>query len=176
MIKLPEGFDPEKRAMQAKENFMNGYNCCQAVLLAYSDIIGLAPETAAIIASGFGGGMARLREVCGTVSGMCMVAGFISPAADPSIKEDRTANYALVQELAGEFRAENGSIVCKELLGLVPHSCVDKNGVGKPCGETLKQESPEPSDRTPEYYRRRPCPELVASAARIIGKKLVAAL
>lgn len=172
-ITLPEGFDPEKRAAQAKENFLNGYNCCQAVLLAYSDIIGLDKDIAATIASGFGGGMARLREVCGTVTGMCMVAGFISPADDPSIKEDRTANYALVQELAGEFRAHNGSIVCKELLGLVPRSCVDSNGVGRPCGEALKQEGPEPSDRTPEYYRKRPCPELVASAARIIAEKLI---
>lgn len=184
-ITLPEGFDPEKRAAQAKENFLNGYNCCQAVLLAYTDIIGLDREVAATIASGFGGGMGRLREVCGAVTGMSMVAGFILPAADPSIKEERTANYALVQKFAGAYRAENGSIVCKELLGLVPHSCVDKNGIGKPCDEilkqngsgmhgvNLKQESPEPSDRTPEYYRKRPCPELVASAARIIAEELL---
>ena len=172
VIKLPEGFSPDSMAEKAKENFLGGYNCCQSVLLAYCDIIGLDRETAATISSGFGGGMGRLREVCGTVTGMGMVAGFISPAADPSVKEDRTANYALVQELAAEFRALNGSIVCKELLGLVPKSCVDKNGVGKPCPE-IPAESPEPSDRTPEYYRKRPCPELVASAARILGIKLM---
>lgn len=156
-IRLPEGFTPEKMAEKARQNFLDGYNCCQAVLMAYSDIIGLDKETAATIASGFGGGMGRMREVCGTVTGMSMVAGFISPAADPSIKEDRTANYALVQELAGEFRTENGSIVCKELLGLAPRSHV---------------ESPEPSERTREYYKKRPCQELVACAARIIGTRL----
>lgn len=164
--KLPEDFDIEKRAQKAKQNFLDGYNCCQAVLLAFSDIFGADELTIATIASGFGGGMARMREVCGTVSAMGMAAGFISPAIHPKDMDERTANYALVQELAGEFRKENGSIVCRELLGLGTKD--RENGNGR------EIEPPKPSDRTSEYYRKRPCPELVACSARIIARKLAA--
>lgn len=181
-IDINTDFDLEERVQAARDNFKtHGYNCCQSVLLAYADVIGIDPQTAAVLASGFGGGMGRLREVCGSVSAMFMIAGFISPAADPSIKSDRTANYALVQELAGKFREKNGSIVCKELLGLVPKSTVGKTGIGLPvCQKAdgspagIVQESPEPSDRTPEYYRKRPCEELIACSARIIGERLKA--
>lgn len=172
---LPENFDIEERVRMARENFrIHGYNCCQSVLLAYTDIIGLDEETAATITSGFGGGMGRLREVCGSVSAMFMITGFIHPAADPSVKSDRTANYALVQQAASEFRELNGSIVCKELLGLVPKSTVGKNGISVPAPQAaaLPQESPEPSDRTPEYYKKRPCEELIGISARIIGNMI----
>ncbi|MBQ8421238.1 MAG: C_GCAxxG_C_C family protein [Bacteroidales bacterium] len=153
----------EERVAKARRLFKEGgYNCCQAVVLAYNDLFGLDDNLAASLASGFGGGMGRMREVCGSVSGMVMLAGLLSPAADPSVKERRTANYALVQELAGRFREMNGSIVCCELLGLVP-----RNG-----GGSASVESPEPSDRTPEYYRKRPCEELVAISARIFGEKM----
>lgn len=156
-------FNIEERVEKAKRLFKEGgYNCCQAVVLAYSDLFGLENETAAAISSGFGGGMGRMREVCGAVSGMVMLAGLMKPASDPSIKDWRTANYALVQEMAGEFKAMNGSIVCKELLGLVPM------GSGSPA----PKESPVPSDRTPEYYKKRPCEEMVAIAARIVGEKI----
>lgn len=155
--------DIEERVAKAKRLFKEeGYNCCQAVVLAYNDIFGLDDTTAASIASGFGGGFGRMREVCGSVSGMVILAGFISPATDPSIKTARTANYALVQELAGEFKKINGSIVCKELLGLVP---MGSNGA-------VAAESPEPSDRTQEYYRKRPCAELVGISARIVGETI----
>ena len=154
----------EERVEKAKKLFKeDGYNCCQAVVLAYNAVFGLDDKTAACIASGFGGGMGRMREVCGSVSGMVMLAGLIKPATDPSIKDWRTANYALVQEMAGEFRAINGSIVCKELLGLVPMGS---------CSPAPK-ESPEPSDRTPEYYKKRPCEELVGISARIVGEKIL---
>ena len=103
-----------------------------------------------------------MREVCGSVSGMVMLAGLMRPASDPSVKEWRTANYALVQEMAGDFKAINGSIVCKELLGLVPMGSSSPAPV----------ESPVPSDRTPEYYKKRPCEELVGIAARIVGEKI----
>ncbi len=165
-IQLPAGFDAEERAQTAKQNFLNGYNCCQAVMLAFNDVFGTDATTVATIASGFGGGMARLREVCGTVSAMGMAAGFISPAITPKNMEERTANYALVQELAGEFRKENGSIVCRELLGLDR-----KPAAGS--GAEPQMESPAPSERTAEYYRKRPCPELVACSARIIARKLL---
>lgn len=158
-----KNFDIEERVAKAKRLFKeNGYNCCQAVVLAYNDLFGMDDTLAASLSSGFGGGMGRMREVCGSVSGMVFLAGLISPAADPSVKSARTANYALVQEMAGEFRTVNGSIVCKELLGLVPK------------GESsVVTETPEPSERTGEYYRKRPCEELVGIAARIAGEKML---
>ena len=119
-IQLPADFSPEARAERARNNFLNGYNCCQAVLLAFADLLDgqASPELLAVIGSGFGGGMARLREVCGSFSGAVAMAGFMSPADDPSIKTARTANYALVQKMAAEFKELNGgSIVCGELLG-----------------------------------------------------------
>ena len=156
--------DIEERVAKARRLFKEeGYNCCQAVVLAYNDVFGIDDDTAAALSSGFGGGMGRMREVCGSVSGMVMLAGLMAPAADPSVKVDRTRNYALVQEMADEFRAMNGSIVCKELLGLVPM------GSG---AAAVAKESPEPSDRTPEYYKKRPCEELVGIAARIVGKRI----
>ncbi len=158
-------FDINERVAKAKKLFKeDGFNCCQAVVLAYNDLFGIDDSTAAAMSSGFGGGMGRMREVCGSVSGMVMLAGLIAPASDPSVKTDRTRNYALVQEVAGEFRRQNGSIVCRELLGLVPMGS----------GETAVKESPEPSDRTPEYYRKRPCEELVGISARIIGERIAA--
>ena len=154
----------EERVEKAKRLFKEGgYNCCQAVVLAYNDIFGIDDETAAAMSSGFGGGMGRMREVCGSVSGMVMLAGLIRPATDPMVKDWRTANYALVQEMAGEFKGINGSIVCKELLGLVPMGS----------NEQAPKESPEPSDRTPEYYKKRPCEELVGISARIVGEKIL---
>ena len=156
--------DIEERVAKARKLFKeDGYNCCQAVVLAYNDIFGMDDVTAATIASGFGGGMGRMREVCGSVIGMTILAGFISPAADPSIKTARTANYALVQDLAEEFRRINGSILCKELLGLVPMGS----------GQIAPKESPEPSDRTETYYKKRPCEELVGISARIVGEKIL---
>ena len=157
-------FNIEERVEKAKRLFKEGgFNCCQAVVLAYNDLFGLDDETAAAISSGFGGGMGRMREVCGSVSGMTLLAGLMRPASDPSNKDWRTANYALVQKMAGEFRDMNGSIVCKELLGLVP--------IGS--GTPAPKESPEPSDRTPEYYKKRPCEELVGIAARIVGENII---
>jgi C_GCAxxG_C_C family probable redox protein len=154
----------EERVAKARRLFKEeGYNCCQAVVMAYNDVFGIDDDTAAALSSGFGGGMGRMREVCGSVSGMVMLAGLIAPACDPSVKVDRTRNYALVQEVAGEFKALNGSIVCRELLGLVPMGS----------SENAPVESPEPSDRTAEYYKKRPCEELVGISARIIGEQIL---
>lgn len=145
----------EERENRARELFSSGYNCCQAVAMTFADVIGLPENEVAKLASGFGGGMGRMREVCGTVSAMTMVAGAMIPADDVSDKAAKTANYALVQEMAAEFRRINGSIICRELLGL-----------GKPEG------TPVPSDRTPEYYKKRPCGELCSIAAGIVARKL----
>ncbi|MBR4994508.1 MAG: C_GCAxxG_C_C family protein [Alistipes sp.] len=147
--------DVAMRSKQAKELFEAGYNCAQAVFLAYRDISGLDEVMAATIAAPFGGGMGRLREVCGAVSGMTMVAGFLYPNADPKDSQRKKENYAAVQELAEKFRQENGAIVCRELLGLAQRS-----------------DDPTPSPRTEEYYKRRPCAEYVAIAARIVGEKI----
>ncbi len=158
-----EEFDLEERVRKAGLLFKEGgYNCCQAVVLAYCDLFGLDEKTAASLSSGFGGGMGRMREVCGSVSGMVMLSGMLSPADNPADKAGRTANYALVQEVAGEFRRINGSIICRELLGL------DK----KPAEGQATVESPVPSDRTAEYYKKRPCEELVRISARIIGERI----
>ena len=161
--------DVEERVEKAKRLFKEGgYNCCQAVVLAYNDVFGLDDKTAASIASGFGGGMGRMREVCGSVSGMVFLSGLISPADNPSDKGARTANYALVQEVAGEFKAINGSIICREILGL--SACTQTQSDSTDIHSI--PESPVPSDRTPEYYKKRPCEELVGISARIIGEKI----
>lgn len=135
---------------KAEELFVEGYNCAQAVALAFSDMTGLDKETTLKIASSFGGGFGRLREVCGAVSGMCMVAGLLYGYDDVSDKNAKMNHYALIQELAGKFSDEAGSIVCRELLG--------KKG----------KENPMPEERTKEYYKTRPCARMVGLAAKIM--------
>lgn len=159
-----KNFNLEERVSKARQFFKEGgYNCCQAVVMAYADLFDIDMKTAASISSGFGGGMGRMREVCGSVSGMVILAGLLSPADNPSDRMARTANYALVQELAGQFKEINGSIICKELLGLA--------STGH--GGSVQPESPAPSVRTAEYYKKRPCEELVGISARIIGEKIM---
>lgn len=163
MIRLPEDFNVEERAARATSLFKDGYNCCQAVVLAFADVLeanSLAKsDVLAKIASGFGGGMGRLREVCGAFSGAVMMASFIIPADNTADAKAKQANYALVQEFAQSFREANGgSIVCRELLGLSPRTI----------------DPPQPSERTSEYYKKRPCAETVGNAAAIVAKKLLA--
>lgn len=150
--------DVKERAQRAGEYFKAGYNCAQAVVMAYNDIMGMDLEMVAKLAAPFGGGMGRMREVCGTVSGMTMLAGYIQPSADPKNLEERKNNYALVQHFAEQFRNENGDIVCRRLLGLEPMA--------------ERNETTMPSERTPEYYKKRPCSEYVECAARIVGEYL----
>ena len=149
--------NPTERQQKAEQLFLEGYNCCQAVLLAFEDILEVDRSTLLRFASGFGGGMARMREVCGTVSAMAMIAGFLSPAEDPSDMQKRTDNYALVQKFAARFKERQGSIVCREILGLRKPS------------PGAAMESPRPSERTPEYYKTRPCTATVGLAARIVA-------
>ena len=145
----------EERAKRAKELFNNGYNCAQSVALAYADITPLSEEMIATITASFGGGMGRLREVCGTVSGMAFLASFISPCPSSDNAEAKKANYSVVQEFAEAFRKQNGAIVCRTLLGL-----------------DHPKDEPTPSARTAEYYKKRPCGDLVYDAALIVGKYL----
>lgn len=148
----------EEREARARKYFTSGYNCAQAVVMAFSDIMSLDEVGAARIAAPFGGGMGRMREVCGAVSGMTMVAGAISPATDPKNMVERKNNYALVQHFAAMFREQNGDIVCRRLLSLEPR---EENA-----------ETAMPSQRTAEYYKKRPCVEYVAAAARIVATYL----
>ena len=148
----------EERVERAENYFKAGYNCAQAVVMAFDDVLQMTPDQLARLVAPFGGGMGRMREVCGTVSGMAFVAGAIAPSADPSNLEERKQNYALVQHFADEFRRENGDIVCRRLLGLEPMM--------------ERAETAMPSERTPEYYKKRPCGEYVGSAARIVAEYL----
>jgi len=132
------------------ELFLNGCNCSQAVLAAFSDVTGLDPEFAKKISCGFGGGMGRMREVCGAVSGMLMVLGHLYGYTDPGEEDcNKAAHYALVQELAEKFRQEAGSIICREILDNPPSD-------------------PNPTPRTEEYYKTRPCARMVMIAAKIL--------
>lgn len=139
--------------------FKEGYNCAQAVLLAFTDRTGLTKEQSALAASSFGAGMGKLREVCGAVSGMLMAAGLIFGYTDPKDREAKAKHYQLVQQLAENFRSEYGSIICRELLS------------GIVSAESLRADTP-PEPRTPEYYRKRPCPEMIGEAAAILESLL----
>ena len=145
------------KAELAKQNFLNGCNCAQAVLLAFSDETGLDRATALRLASGLGGGMARMREVCGAVSGMFMAAGLILGDDGVPSHEHKRALYAQLQALAAQFRAENGSLLCRELLSGTRTS---PGGI--------------PEERTEQYYRKRPCAELCRCAAELLEQYLQA--
>lgn len=159
MITIPEGFTVEERSARGRDLFLEGYNCCQSVVLAFADILPVDESVLKTMASGFGGGMARMREVCGAVSGMAMLAGFISPADDPSDMTARTANYALVQQFAAAYRDRMGSIICRDILGLR--------------AEGRAPEPPRPSDRTADYYKSRPCARSCEVAAGIVAEYLL---
>ena len=150
--------DIETRAQRAVELFKNGYNCSQAVFAACADLYGITDEQLALrLSASFGGGMGRMRLVCGAASGMFMLAGLHNGSATPHDNEGKMANYAFVQQLAGEFKGKYGSLICAELLGLAPKG---------QCNVQLDLD-PRPADRTPEYYEKRPCGEMVAEAVRI---------
>ena len=141
------------KAELAKKYFKDGYNCCQAVVLAFCEDVGLDKETALKIASSFGGGFGRLREVCGAVSGMCIIAGLKNGYTSPLATDEKADHYKLIQTLAKEFEEKNGSIICKVLTGIEKGSHV-------------------PEARTDEYYQKRPCDELVYDAAKILENYL----
>ena len=144
------------RSEEAKNNFLNGMNCAQAVLCAFCDRCGLDRDTALKLASGFGGGIARQREVCGAITGMCMAADLIRGPGEGSDKTAKDEHYAFIRALCDEFRNETGSIICRELLGLTPK----------------QSDSPVSEARTAAYYQKRPCAELVALAAKILSEQI----
>ena len=142
--------------MKAAELFTQGYNCAQSVAAAFCDVTGLDEKTAARMASPFGGGMGRLREVCGTVTGMFLVTGLLRGYDGAETGEVKAAHSARIQALAKEFERQNGSIVCRELLAL----------------RQKHRDDPTPEARTEAYYAGRPCVELVGSAAEILENYL----
>jgi len=143
------------RTEQAVEHFKNGYNCAQSVVMAYADLYPVDIETLKILSAPFGGGMGRLREVCGAVTGMFLIVGMEHPASDPNDKVNKTANYAAVQRTALNFKDKMGSYICADLLK-----------IGR------QPQNPMPDDRNSEYYAKRPCAYCVAVAAEILGKEL----
>ncbi len=140
---------------KAIDNFYGGYNCAQAVFAAFCDVTGYSEEDAMRLASSFGGGMGRLREVCGSCSAMFMIAGILYGYTDTSTDVPKTEHYKRIQALAAKFKEKHGTIVCRELL------------------KTLNpDETPIPSPRTREYYKVRPCVKFIADAAEIIDEMI----
>jgi C_GCAxxG_C_C family probable redox protein len=146
----------EKRAERAVELFKQGFNCSQAVFASCADLYGITDEQLALrLSASFGGGMGRMRLVCGAASGMFLLAGLENGSCTPHDNAGKMANYALVQDLAGQFKGKYGSLICAELLGLAP-----------------KPSDPKPAERTEQYYEKRPCPEMIAEAVRIVLRTL----
>ena len=155
-LRLFYGESAMKRGELARNNFKEGYNCAQAVFLAFSDVTGLSDSAALKLSAPFGGGVGRMREICGTVSAMMMVCGLVFYDSGHVTLEEKSALYAREQELARRFRETNGTIVCRELL----------RGV-------TEDSSPNAEARTAEYYKKRPCADLCACAAEILEGYLI---
>ncbi len=141
----------ESRVEKAVGLFLSGYNCCQSVFAAYSDIFGMEQEMALKVSCSMGGGIGRMREVCGAVSGMAMVAGLACGNTDPNNQAAKTKNYETVRQMAARFEEEHKTIICREILGL-----------------RAAEKSAAPSERSESYYKKRPCAGMVETAARII--------
>lgn len=149
----------EARVQRAVDNFMQGYGCCQSVVAAFADLYDLDDTMAKRIAAGFGGGVGRMRMMCGAVSGIVILAGLDRGQIDGADRKGKSMCYKVVQELLDEFKVQNGSVVCAELLGLKGHEKAQSSYVASP--------------RTAEYYKTRPCAAKVESAARIFAEYLM---
>lgn len=147
--------DVPVRVQQAASFFEQGYNCSQSVFMAYSDLYGIDKVTAAKLATSFGGGMGRLREICGALSGAFLVLGLHYPYVNVSDRKSKNENYKVVQKVANDFKLEMGSYICADLLKV-----------------KREAQSPESAERTLEYYESRPCIRCVKVAARIIGEEI----
>lgn len=146
----------ESRVERAVATFKEGYNCAQAVFATYADCFGMDRKTALKMSSAMGAGVGRMREVCGAVSSMAMLAGLKEGNDDPCSQEAKKHIYALVRQMSDRFKEENGTIICRELLGI-----------------TGAEESAEPSVRTEEFYAARPCVRIIECASRIIENMLL---
>lgn len=149
----------EARVQRAVDNFIQGYGCCQSVVAAFADLYNLDDTMAKRIAAGFGGGVGRMRMMCGAVSGIVILAGLDRGQIDGADRKGKSMCYKVVQELLDEFKVQNGSVVCAELLGLKGHEKAQSSYIASP--------------RTAEYYKTRPCAAKVESAARIFAEYLM---
>ena len=150
----------EERVEKAVALFKEGYNCSQSVVGAYADIYGFTQEQALKMSASFGAGIGRMRETCGAACGMFLLAGLETGCTDPKDANGKGANYAVVQDLAAKFSEINGSLICAELLGLREKK---DTGIGAPT---------QPQERNAEYYKKRPCVEMVRTAAQLFGEYL----
>lgn len=146
----------KSRVEEAVKTFESGYTCAQSVFVTYADLFGMDRETALKLSSPMGGGVGRMREICGTVSAMALLAGLKEGNTDPENEEGKESIYLLTRKLAEKFKEKHHTIICRELLGI--------EGM---------EESAKPSERTESYYLSRPCSKLVATAAGIIEEILV---
>jgi len=144
------------RVEEAVKTFESGYNCAQSVFATYADLFGMDKETALKMSSSMGGGIGRMREVCGVVSAMALLAGLKEGNADPKDEQAKEAIYLLTRQMADKFKEKHQTIICRELLGI--------EGMEK---------SAKPSERTDSYYSQRPCSKLVATAAGIVEEMLL---
>ena len=148
----------EDRVEKAVKLFKEGYNCSQAVTGAFCDIYGMDMELALRVSASFGGGLGRMREVCGAVSGMAIIAGLENGSIKGDDREGKKANYDLIVEMVNEFKKNNGTILCRELLGLDRISGnIDTN----------------PQERNENYYKVRPCEDKVRECATIINDIII---
>jgi C_GCAxxG_C_C family probable redox protein len=148
--------DKQKRMKRAEELFMQGFNCSQSVATAFADVYGYTEEQMLRVSAGFGAGIGRMRLSCGAFNAMALLAGLENGSVTPGDREGKSANYKTVQQLAARFQEEHGSLICAELL-------------------KLKRDAPlsyEASERTAEYYQKRPCVKQIISAARIYAEYL----
>lgn len=155
-MNVSQTIDVEQRVLRARELFMSGYNCSQSVFIALADIYGLSDEQAARLSASFGGGVGRMREMCGACSALALLEGLQSGATKAEDSAGKQANYKNVQALIHRFAEQNGSYICRELLQL-------RKDAPTP---------PTPDSRTAEYYRQRPCLRMVESATRIYCERL----
>ena len=147
----------KNHAETAEQLFKKGYNCAQSVLCAFSDATGYDLDASARMASSFGGGMGRLRQTCGAVSAAALVLGILKGYDDPADYEAKKRHYALVRDFAERFKEKNASINCGELL---KQASLNARSGG------------DPDRRSEEYYRKRPCLQLVYDAALILDEML----
>ena len=145
----------QSRVQRAQELFHQGFNCSQAVFAACADIYGIDEPVALRLAASFGGGIGRMRQTCGAACGMFLLAGLENGSSIPGDAEGKKNNYTYVQHLASQFKDENGSLICAELLGIAP-----------------RPQEPTPEARTEAYYQKRPCADMVASAVKIYLESL----
>ncbi len=147
----------EERIERATALFKSGFNCSQSVVAAFADLYGFTEEQALRMSASFGGGIGRMRQTCGAACGLFLLAGLETGSTDAADREGKSANYATVQQLAEKFKAENGSLICAELLGLRPETPTN---------------NPQAEARTASYYAKRPCVKMVESAARLFAEYL----